>query len=69
MAKSGVGANPTRISNTFDGMCVKTIVFTSPILSAILAAPKNENAVSTPATENMYESVVSSNTEFAKEPK
>jgi hypothetical protein len=36
------------------------MVFTSPILSAILAAAKNENAVSTPATENMYDSVVNS---------
>ncbi len=60
MAHSGVGASPTKISNTFDGICVKTMVFTSPILSAILVAAKNENAVSTPATENMYDSVVNS---------
>ena len=60
MANSGVGAKPTKISNTFDGICVKTIVFTSPILSAILAAPKNENAVSTAPTENMYERVANS---------
>ncbi len=60
MANSGVGANPTKISNTFDGICVKTMVFTSPILSAILAAAKNENAVSTAPTENMYDSMVNS---------
>src|SRR5437867_13401015 len=41
-----------------DGMCVKTMVLTRPILSAILAAARNEKAVRTPAIEKMYDKVV-----------
>ena len=34
MANRSVGANATSISKILDGMCVKTIVLTKPILSA-----------------------------------
>src|ERR671923_1245313 len=42
------GANAARIRNTLAGMCVKTIVLTSPIRRAIHAATGNENADSSP---------------------
>ena len=36
----------TRISRTFDGRCVKTIVFTRPIRAAIRDADSDETAAS-----------------------
>jgi hypothetical protein len=41
-ANGSVGMSGTRISNTFDGMCVKTIVLIKPILLASLTASKAE---------------------------
>src|SRR6185437_8455809 len=49
------GAKASSISRTFDGMCVKTIVFTRPIFDAIFEDAIYEMAVSTPATANMYD--------------
>src|SRR6185312_11369845 len=49
------GAKVSSISRTFDGMCVKTIVFTRPIFDAIFEDAIYEMAVSTPATANMYD--------------
>jgi hypothetical protein len=53
MAIGSVGANATSMSRTLEGIWVNTIVLIRPILSAILAAPINENAVKTPAIEKM----------------
>src|SRR5436190_16051596 len=39
------GANGTMINSTLDGICVKTIVLIRPILVAIRAASRYENAV------------------------
>ena len=52
-ASGRVGANATSISKILDGICVKTIVLIKPILSAIFAAARNENAVRTPAIEKI----------------
>src|SRR3989304_6007259 len=41
-ANGSVGMGGTRISSTFDGMCVKTIVLIRPILSASRTARKAE---------------------------
>src|SRR6185503_573506 len=43
-----VGANAARIRHTLAGMCVNTIVFTSPIREPSQAATGNENAANTP---------------------
>ena len=50
-------------------MCVKTMVLTRPILSAILAAARNEKAVRTPAIEKMYDKVVKSRPNLVKNQK
>ena len=42
---SKVGARPTAISSMFDGMCVKTMVFSNPNLLASGPAAKKEAAV------------------------
>ena len=47
-AGSFVGIKGTRIKNMFDGMCVNTIVFTSPMRADSHAATGKENADSTP---------------------
>src|SRR5918999_2804199 len=47
-AISSVGAAAATMRNTLEGMCVKTIVLTSPMRRAIQAATGNENAASTP---------------------
>ena len=54
------GANASNINKMFDGMCVNTIVFTSPIFEAIFVASRNETAVKTPAAEKIYDNVVRS---------
>jgi hypothetical protein len=64
MASGSVGANATSMIKILDGMCVNTIVLIRPILSEIFAATRNENAVRTPATEKMYDSVVKSTPNF-----
>jgi hypothetical protein len=53
MASCKVGAKATKISKRLDGICVNTIVFTRPILSAIFAAAIYEKAVSIPAAEKI----------------
>jgi hypothetical protein len=50
-------------------ICVNTIVFISPILSASFAATRNENAVKTPAMEKIYDRVVNSTPNFVKNQK
>src|SRR5579884_486540 len=69
MAIGRAGANATNISNTLEGICVNTIVLTSPILSAILAATINENAVRAPAIEKIYDRVVRSAPNLVKNQK
>lgn len=53
MAIGREGANPTSMSRMLEGIWVNTIVLIKPILSAIFAAPINENAVKTPAIEKI----------------
>src|ERR1700752_2430495 len=60
MANCSVGANATRISKTFEGICVNTIVFTRPILSAIFAAAMYDKAVKIPAAEKRYDKIIRS---------
>src|SRR5512139_3619268 len=50
---SNVGARPTAISNMFDGMCVKTMVFSRPILLARGPAKRKEAAVTIWVTKTM----------------
>jgi hypothetical protein len=69
MANGSVGANATSISKILDGICVNTMVFIKPILSASFAATRNENAVRMPAIEKMYDRVVNSTPNFAKNQK
>src|SRR5690606_23275170 len=47
-AIDSVGANAARINATLDGMCVNTIVLTSPMRRESRAATGNENADATP---------------------
>lgn len=61
-----MGAKPTRMSRMFEGIQLKTIVFTRPILSAIFEAARKERAVSAPAIEKMYERAVSSTPNWVK---
>ena len=53
MAIGRVGENATSINRMLEGIWVKTIVLIKPILFAILADARNENAVRTPAIENI----------------
>src|ERR687886_759915 len=69
IANGSVGANATSISKIFDGMCVNTIVFIKPILSASFAATKKEKAVRTPAMEKICDKVVNSTPNFVKNQK
>ena len=59
MAIPGVGAKGTNIKQTFDGRCVKTIVFTRPIRRASRAAIGYENADRTPDQKNKEPAAVS----------
>src|SRR5258708_36827095 len=47
-ATSRLGATAARIRQTLDGICVNTIVFTSPMRRDSQAATGNENAARTP---------------------
>ena len=44
IASGSVGISGTRMSSTFDGMCVKTIVLMRPIRAAIRAADRDDTA-------------------------
>lgn len=50
-AEVAAGANGIAARRMFEGMCVNTIVLTNPILRAILAASRNEMAVTIWAAE------------------
>ncbi len=65
-SKGNVGAKATKTVSMFAGMCVKTIVFMSPILSASLVARTYENAVSTPAIEKINARSVSGTPNLVK---
>src|SRR5919109_5362111 len=66
MAKCNDGAKATRMSNIFEGICVNTIVFTRPILSAIFAAAMKDKAVRIPAAEKIYDKIMRSAPNFVK---
>jgi hypothetical protein len=69
MANGSVGANATSIIRILDGICVNTIVFIKPILSASFAATRNEKAVRTPAIVKICDRVVNSTPNFVKNQK
>ena len=56
-------------ATTSTAKCVNTIVFIKPILSASLAATRNEKAVKTPAMDKICERVVNSTPNFVKNQK
>src|SRR5918999_1364086 len=58
-AISSDGATAATIRNTLAGMCVNTIVLTSPIRRAIQAATGNENADSSPDQKKKTPAAVS----------
>ena len=53
IASGSVGMSGTRISSTFEGMCVKTIVLMRPIRAAIRAADSDDTAASRFAPKKM----------------
>ena len=57
VASASVGINGTRISSTFDGKCVKTMVRTSPKRAAKRAASSAESPASRLAPKKIAPSV------------
>jgi hypothetical protein len=66
IVNGSVGANATSIIKILEGICVNTIVFIRPILSASFAATRNEKAVITRAIAKMCDRVVNSTPNFVK---
>ena len=60
MAAPSVGANGTSMSSTFDGRCVKTIVFTSPMRRSTQAADRADAPASKFAPKKMAPMVAGS---------
>ena len=67
-ASGSVGMSGTRISSTFDGRWVKTIVLMSPIRAAIRAADSDETAASRLAPKKIAPSVAGSTPNCEVEP-